>query len=67
MLNQLIVLIMKLYAYVLKMYIVSLDKDIFNNQLEEDDFVEIGKITATGTCNCYMNDSKNNFIMGDMG
>ena len=46
MLNQLIVLIMKLYAYVLKMYIVSLDKDIFNNQLEEDDFVEIGKITA---------------------
>ena len=35
-------------------------------KLKEDDFVEIGEITATGTCNCYMNDSKNNFVMGDM-
>ena len=35
-------------------------------KLEEDDFVEIGEITATGTCNCYMNDSKNNFVMGGM-
>jgi len=35
-------------------------------KLEEDDFVEIGEITSTGTCNCYMNDSKNNFIMGGM-
>ena len=35
-------------------------------KLEEDGFVEIGEITATGTCNCYMNDSKNNFVMGGM-
>jgi len=37
-----------------------------NYKLEEDDFVEIGKIISTGTCNCYMIDSKNNFVMGDM-
>jgi len=37
-----------------------------NYKLEEDEFVEIGKITSTGTCNCYMNDSKNNFVMGGM-
>ena len=35
-------------------------------KLEEDDFVEIGEILSTGTCNCYMNDSKNNFVMGGM-
>ena len=35
-------------------------------KLEEDDFVEIGEIISTGTCNCYMNDSKNNFVMGGM-
>ena len=35
-------------------------------KLEEDDFVEVGKITVTGICNCYMTDSKNNFVMGDM-
>lgn len=35
-------------------------------KLEEDDFVEVGKITATGICNCYTTDSKKNFIMGDM-
>ena len=35
-------------------------------KLDEDDFVEIGKITHTGTCNCYMSDSKNNFVMGGM-
>ena len=35
-------------------------------KLDEDDFVEIGKITYTGACNCYMNDSKNNFVMGGM-
>ena len=36
-------------------------------KLEEDNFVEIGKMTYTGTCNCYLIDSKNNFVMGDMG
>ena len=36
-------------------------------KLEEDEFVEIGNMTNTGTCNCYMTDTKNNFIMGDMG
>ena len=35
-------------------------------KIEEDDFVEIAEITSTGTCNCYMNDSKNNFVMGGM-
>ena len=35
-------------------------------KFEEDDFVEVGKITATGICNCYITDSKKNFVMGDM-
>ena len=29
-------------------------------------FQEMGEITQTGTCNCYMNDSEGNFVMGDM-
>ena len=33
---------------------------------EETDFVEIGEITNTGTCNSYIIDSQNNFVMGDM-
>ena len=36
-------------------------------KLDENDFVEIGSIIPTGVCNCYMTDSKNNFIMGTMG
>ena len=35
-------------------------------KLEETDFVEIGEITNTGTCNSYIIDSQNNFVMGDM-
>ena len=35
-------------------------------KLDEDQFVEIGGITMTGVCNCYMTDSKNNFVMGNM-
>ena len=35
-------------------------------KLDEDEFVEIGRITITGVCNCYMADSDNNFIMGNM-
>ena len=35
-------------------------------KLNEDIFVEIGDITPTGVCNCYMTDSKNNFIIGNM-
>ena len=35
-------------------------------KFDESDFVEIGKIVPSGTCNCYMLDSGNNFIMGDM-
>ena len=35
-------------------------------KLDEDEFVEIGRITITGVCNCYMTDSDNNFIMGNM-
>ena len=35
-------------------------------KLDEEEFVEIGRATITGVCNCYMNDSENNFIMGNM-
>ena len=35
-------------------------------KLEDTDFVEIGEITNTGTCNSYIIDSQNNFVMGDM-
>ena len=35
-------------------------------KLNEDVFVEIGDMIPTGICNCYMTDSKNNFIMGTM-
>ena len=35
-------------------------------KLDEDEFEEIGGITITGVCNCYMTDSDNNFIMGNM-
>ena len=35
-------------------------------KLDEDEFVEIGRITITGVCNSYMTDSDNNFIMGNM-
>ena len=35
-------------------------------KLVENEFREIGKICHTGTCNCFMNDSEGNFIMGDM-
>ena len=35
-------------------------------KLDEDQFVEIGGITMTGVCNCYMTDSQNNFVMGNM-
>ena len=35
-------------------------------KLSEDDFVEIGHILSIGTCNCYMTDSENNFVYGNM-
>ena len=35
-------------------------------KLVENHFKEIGKICHTGTCNCFMNDSQGNFIMGNM-
>ena len=35
-------------------------------KLEGNIFVEIGEMTETGTCNYYMNDSENKFVMGDM-
>ena len=35
-------------------------------KLDEDEFAEIGRITITGVCNCFMTDSENNFIMGTM-
>ena len=35
-------------------------------KLDENQFVEIGEITMTGVCNCYMTDSQNNFVMGNM-
>ena len=35
-------------------------------RLIENKFREIGKICHTGTCNCFMNDSEGNFIMGNM-
>ena len=39
----------------------------FSQQYSGNNFKEIGKICYTKTCNCYMNDSEGNFIMGDMG
>ena len=35
-------------------------------KLSEDEFVEIGKILSIGTCNCYMTDSENNCVLGNM-
>ena len=35
-------------------------------KLDEDEFVQIGRITITGVCNSNMTDSDNNFIMGNM-
>ena len=35
-------------------------------KLDEDEFVQIGRITITGVCNSYMTDSDNNFIMGNI-
>lgn len=35
-------------------------------KLNEDVFVEIGDIVITGVCNCFMTDSKNNFVIGTM-
>lgn len=35
-------------------------------KLVGNNFKEIGKICHTGTCNCFMNDSEGNFIMGNM-
>ena len=35
-------------------------------KLNEDVFVEIGHVVPTGVCNCYMTDTKNNFILGNM-
>ena len=33
---------------------------------KKNKFKEIGEMMWTGTCNCYMNDSEGNFVMGDM-